>query len=192
MPAINYIWLAIYKGIAVRQAGNCTARLSKGTHDPSARPQLTFNLKIKGCSMQKVSPCDHNKKSSRGLCGKDGNLKITVSNKHIQYLKQIIKELLSHLYVDWTKYGKMPCQNISQAVCYGAQNGRKTPDRISDLSLRIPPFTRLKPRADLSGLANTYLCRSLDYLLPHSTGKPGMDGDKQVQERPCVPRTAPS
>lgn len=50
--------------------------------------------------MQKVSPCDHNKKSSRGLCGKDGNLKIAVSNKHIQYLKQIIKELLSHLYVD--------------------------------------------------------------------------------------------
>lgn len=50
--------------------------------------------------MQKVSPCDRNKKSSGGLCGKDGNLKITVSNKHIQYLKQIIKELLSHLYVD--------------------------------------------------------------------------------------------
>lgn len=152
MPAINYIWLAIYKGIAVRQAGNCTARLSKGTHDPSARLQLTFNLKIKGCSMQKVSPCDHNKKSSRGLCGKDGNLKITVSNKHIQYLKQIIKELLSHLYVDWTKYGKMPCQNIFKCSVLCFTKWMKDSDRISDLPLQIPNhLTCLQHNADLSG-----------------------------------------
>lgn len=156
MPAINYIWLAIYKGIAVRRAGNCAARLSEGTQDPSARLQLTFNLKIKGCSMQKVSPCDRNKKSSGGLCGKDGNLKITVSNKHIQYLKQIIKELLSHLYVDWTKYGKMPCQNILQTESYTSQDGWKTLTHISNLSLQISRHLLcLKDSADLSGLAKS-------------------------------------
>lgn len=41
------------------------------------------------------------REASRRLGGKEGNFKVgPISNKHIQYLKPIIKELSLHLYVD--------------------------------------------------------------------------------------------
>lgn len=103
------------------QRGRCSASgeparqvVSTGSRGSRAKLQLTFNSEIKGCSVQGGGkPCYCNKGSQQEARWEGGGFKAgPISNKHIQYLKQIIKELPLHGDVDGAKYGRTPCQNM--------------------------------------------------------------------------------